>query len=173
MMNDLTQALGHEFKADEVEITSFEPVPAGEYAAIITGAEIKDTKSGKGLFFEYTIQGTSHDGRVIKECVNIVNASEKAQKIGLETLAKISMAVGINSAKDTSEFINKRLKIKLSVEAGVGTYINKYGEEKPRTAQNSVKGYYPINSQPVSAQTPAEQTPASPVTQESGTRPWA
>lgn len=151
-MNDLTAALGYQFDATQVEIADYSPVPEGEYVAMITGASLDDTKSGgKMLTFDFTIQGSAADGRVIKDRANIVNQNQTAEKIGKETLAKICKAIGIAQPRSTTEFPNKRLKIKVVVEQGSGTYVNKYGEEKPHSAQNVVKGYYPINGAPAQA----------------------
>lgn len=174
-MNDLSQALGYNFVADEVEISSYEPVPEGEYAVMITEAKLQATSTGgQMLVFDYTIQGSAHDGRVVTDRLNIVNKKEKTQKIALESLAKLSLAVGINSPKLIDEYVNKRLKIKVIVQEGK-PYVNSFGEEKPGNPQNSVRGYYPINSsgasvapkQPETTVAPAEQPSAAP------TRPWA
>lgn len=163
-MTDLTQALGFQFNANEVEIKNFEPVPAGEYLVSITGVELKDSqKKGKMLVFDFTVQTGANDGRVVVDRLNIVNASKDAERIALETLAKICKAVNIETPKNTNEFIGKRLKIKVDIEPGVGTYIDNFGQEKPCTAKNKIKGYYSFNG----GAAPVEQK------QESGeSAPW-
>lgn len=146
-MNNLTQAMGFQFNASEVEVTDYTPVPDGEYLASVTEAEITETSSGGTmLVFTMSILTGPHDGRTIKDRLNIVNKNATAQKIAHETLAKICNAVGIVTPSDTKEFIGKRLKIKVVVEQGVGTYVDKFGVEKPRSAQNVIKGYYPADS---------------------------
>ena len=45
------------FDANQVEPnTSFDPVPAGKYQAVITDTEMKPTKAGTGQYLELTFQ---------------------------------------------------------------------------------------------------------------------
>jgi hypothetical protein len=157
-MNNLSNVLGG-FNANEVEISSgYEPIPEGEYCAMITSVELKDSKSGGNfLEFDFTVQGTTHDGKVLKDRLNIVNSNETAQRIAKESLAKICLALGIATPKDTSDFQNKRLKIKVAVKPGVGTYFDKFGVEKPSQPQNEIKGYFPINSTAAQVQEQPQQ----------------
>ncbi len=170
-MGDLSNVLGG-FNANEVEISSgFEPIPEGEYIAVITSVELKDTRTGGNmLVFDFTVNGSSHDGRILKDRLNIVNSNPKAETIAKESLAKICTAVDINSPKDTGEFIGRKLKIKVGIQPGVGTYVNQYGEEKPSQAQNNVKGYYSLNS--ASAPAPAQTAPVESQQDEAPKRKW-
>lgn len=177
-MNNLSSVLGG-FDANEVEISSgFEPIPEGEYCAVISAVELKTTsKGGDMLEFDFTVQGSTHDGRVLKDRLNIVNANEVAERIGKENLAKICLAINLATPKDTNEFIGKRLKIKVTVKAGQGTYINKFGEEKPSQPQNEIKGYFPLNSAPAQVeQSPVQQEQVvqeAPQEAQAQARPWA
>ncbi|MGD9126460.1 MAG: DUF669 domain-containing protein, partial [Planctomycetia bacterium] len=43
------------FDANQVDpSTSFDPIPAGKYVAVITESEMKDTKSGVGQYLQLT-----------------------------------------------------------------------------------------------------------------------
>jgi hypothetical protein len=93
------------FDANQVEPTSFEPVPVGKYVAAITETEIKQTKAGNGKYIAFTLEILEGDykGRKVWGNLNIQNPSAKAQQIGLGQLSAICRACGKLNLSDTSE----------------------------------------------------------------------
>lgn len=181
-MGDLSNVMGGEFKPSEVPPSEYELLPAGEYPAVIASADLKvcESKSGHMIVLEFSILGGQYDGRKIIERLNIVNASEKAQLISRQQFAKLCDAVGLENVTDTNQVVGKRLKISLDIEKGVGTYINKYGEEKSTPDKNVIKRFLPLNSVAGPVSTPqteadsssdAEEIPFE--TGEPKSRPWA
>ena len=62
---------------------SFEPLPVGDYPAIVTSSEIKDTKAGDGQYIELTLQITDGEyaGRRIWERLNVHNKNKQTEDI--------------------------------------------------------------------------------------------
>lgn len=182
-MGDIQTALGQPFNPADAPPDEFELITVGEYVAVITETGFRDTSTGgKMLEVEFKLQTSSFEGRVLTERLNLVNKSEKAVTIAMQTLAKITTAAGMLSVKDSSELIGKRMKIKVDVKPGVGTYIDKLGTEKPSQDQNVIKGFYPLNAAPQAAQaitqpiaqgTPAQGPQDAPPAAEADSRPWA
>jgi hypothetical protein len=127
--------LGETFSAAELQPStlSYDLLPAGWYTAIITEAEVKDTKSGNGSYIKcrYDITGPSGQGRVVFSNFNIKNLSTKAEEIGRQQLGEMMRALGLASVSDTDELINGHLSIKIDVRPASGEY----------NAQNEVKGW--------------------------------
>lgn len=132
----------------------FEPVPAGEYKAIISSSELKPTSSGDGkrLALELQIIEGQYEGRKFFDGLNLVNKSEQAVQIAKGTLSAICRAVGKMTPKDSSELHNIPLIVKVSVEPR-----NDTGEPS-----NRVKGYKAVES---NGTPPLSQAPAK--------SPWA
>lgn len=163
-MDDLTQAIGYEFDPGSVEIRKYEPIPPGNYKAEISAFEVKPTRDGTGTLaeVEFTLTDSKFNGASLKTWINLKNKSEKATSIGIETLAKLSNAVGILKPKKSEEFIGKKLVIKIDVDPGGDTYTNKFGEVKVRGPQNTIKDYFPHNTNslpPQPANTGDDQIP--------------
>lgn len=114
--------LDQEYSVDTLpqSTNSFEPLPEGWYSATITGAEVKDTKTGDGKYIavKYAITGPTHQGRVVFGNLNIKNASTKAEEIGRSQLGEIMRAIGLAKVQDTDQLIGGNLGIKLSVRTG-------------------------------------------------------
>ena len=128
--------LGFTIKKEELpedEGGNYEPLPAGWYEVKITGAELKDTKSGSGQYIkiEYTVTGEKFTGRKIWGNLNIVNESEKAEEIGRKQLSSLMSATGIPTLTDTDELIGHDLSVKLKVREASGGY----------DASNDVSGF--------------------------------
>ena len=177
-MNDLANAMGGTFRASEVEIQDFTPVPEGEYAVSVTDAQLKGTsKGGTMLVLSHTIITGMNEGRVIIDRLNVnCPGSPKAEDIAKQSLAKICKAIGVDTLDSTNQLIGKRMKIRIGIQKGQGTYIDSMGNEKPSQDQNNVKGYYSLNGEtPAPIQQEAsEPTPEAQSAQASnGAPPWA
>ena len=47
---------GYNFNAEEIEPSSFDPIPAGWYKAIISASEMKPTRDSYGEYLSLTLQ---------------------------------------------------------------------------------------------------------------------
>lgn len=161
-----------DFNADDVPADEYELLPKGEYVALITDSEIKDTKSGKMLVLTFNICEGAKKGRILIERLNIINTSETAMKIARQQLAKICTALDKKTFKDTTELHNKRLKIVVDIEAGKGTYIAKDGTEKPRSDQNTIKAFLPMNAVTETSQQQATEGESTDLSPAKAAMPW-
>ena len=97
---------GLNFDANQVApTTDFEPIPAGKYLAVITGSEIKPTKSGNGSFLELTYQvlDGQYKGRLLWARLNLDNPNRQAVEISRGQLSTICRSVGVMKPNDSVE----------------------------------------------------------------------
>lgn len=150
-----------QFDSSKIEINnSFELIPAGDYVAVITDSEWKETKSKDGQYLSLKleiIEGVNK-GRVLFDNLNLDNKNEKAVQIAQQTLASICLATNKINVNDSAELHNIPLIIKVGVQPAQGAY-----EES-----NRIKGYKQ-NGNAV-AQSNSQPTAQKPAT---NTRPWA
>lgn len=146
--------LDQEFDATTVEITSYDPLPAGWYAAKITEVEIKETKAGNGQYIrvKYDITGPSHQGRAVYGNLNIKNPNPKAEEIGRQQLAELITSIGLTKVRDTDQLIGGELQIKLKVRQS-----EEYGDSNDVAGFKAISGSAPPA---VSASQPAQSTAA-------------
>lgn len=147
------------FNAAEVEpSTGFAPIPAGDYAAVITEDEMKETRNGKGRYLQFTfeiIEG-EYSGRKLWTRLNLENENMEAVKIARADLSAICRAVNVMQLQDTVQLHNLPLVISVRLKK------NKETEEM----QNEIKGYENRQSYAPNAQV---ATPAA----SNATPPWA
>lgn len=104
----------HGFDANEVEpVSSFEPLPAGKYAAAISDSEMKPTKAGTGNYLQLTFEVLDgpHKGRLLWARLNLDNPNATAVQIARAELSAICRAVGVMAPKDSVELHNLPLVI--------------------------------------------------------------
>lgn len=151
------------------ESRSSDPLPAGVYEVEITGADIKDTKSGNGtgLNVEYTVIGpAAHAKRKVWQFLNLRHTSAQAEQIGQSQLSSLCRALGIPKLDDSDQLFGAILRISLKVRAASGNYA----------ASNDVTGYEAMGTAPppaTRAAAPAARTPAPAVNPRSTVAPWA
>ena len=122
------------FNANDVEPKrGFEALPAGTYQAIVTGSQMKQTKSGTGKYLELTFQVTDAEfaGRLIWDRLNLVNQSAQAVEIAKEALGGICRAVGEMVLNDTYQLHNKPLSIRVIQKDGQNEIKDYLKVEKP------------------------------------------
>jgi len=123
------------FNAAEVDPNEgFSPIPASDYDVIITESELKNTKDGKGkrLALKLQILNGQYQNRILFDGLNLVNASEAAQKIGKGTLSSICRAVNVLTPNDGSDLHNIPLKATVKI-----------GKDQNGNPSNDVRGYKP------------------------------
>ena len=132
------------FNANDVEpADDFELIPVGDYKAMITESQFKDTTANpanKYLSIKLQIIDGKYKNRLLFDNLNLIRSgnSEKDQttvRIAQQRLSSICRAVGKMNIKDSGELHNKPLCITVGIQAATG----KYGES------NTIKAYKSIN----------------------------
>lgn len=127
------------FDASTVEpAADFTPIPVGDYVAIISESDLKDTKSGSGKFLQlkFQIVEGEYQGRIIFDNLNIMNSNDTAQKIAQQALAAICKAVGVLTPSDSSELHDKPMTIRVGIRPAKGDYAE----------SNNIKSYKPLGA---------------------------
>lgn len=110
----------------------FEPVPAGEYEAMVTDSEMKRTKDGMGQYLSLTmeVQSGQFQGRKIFENLNLYHSNPKTVDIAQRSLSALCHAIGVLKVADSQDLHNRPFTIKVAVKDDPG-----YG------LKNVIKGY--------------------------------
>ena len=122
------------FNALEIEpATSYEPIPADWYKAVITETEEKPTKAQTGSYLQLTIEVIEghYQGRRVFERLNLKNPNSVAVEIAQRSLSSICRSIGVNNPQNSEELMDKPLMIKVAVKPAQGEY----------GASNEIKGY--------------------------------
>ena len=77
---------------------TFEPLPRGDYTAMITDSVVKTTKAGNGELIALTIEiiDGSYSGRKIWDNLNVKNLNPTAQNIAQASLTKYFRSCGLD-----------------------------------------------------------------------------
>ena len=144
----------YNFNAEEVEpSSSFDPIPAGWYTAIISNSEMKATRDGYGEYLSLTLQiiEGQHENRLVFARLNLKNANDKAVDIARKDLAAICRAVGVMSPQGSEQLHDIPLMIKVKVRPASGDY----------EASNDIGGYKAVEGANLTP-APKTQTPVTP-----------
>lgn len=93
----------------------FEPLPAGQYLACITGSQMKDTKRRDGRYLELEIEIIDGQckGRKVWDRLNLENKNQEAVAIAQGRLSAICHAVNVMEAQDSSQLHNIPMLVKV------------------------------------------------------------
>jgi hypothetical protein len=156
-----------EIYTDEPE-QSFEPVPNGDYIAVISDSEktVKDDGARERLNLVWEIIDGNFKEKKIFEGLNIVNPSDKAQIISRRSLSEITRIAGINphDLVDSAQLHNIPMKIRVvAIDKNDG-----YG------MKNEVKRHFPATGEaPKQAQAGATtQSPPAAASKGAKKHPW-
>jgi len=143
------------FDASQVEPTSFDPLPAGKYLAVITESEMRPTKKGAGQFLNLTFEIVEGEyrGRKVWARLNLKNPNPQAEQIARGQLSAICRAVGVMAPKDSLELHNLPLVVTVKVKK----------REDTGDLQNEISGY--AKKESAAAAPPSQQAASS-------TPPW-
>lgn len=122
------------FNAEEVEPQrGFDPIPNGEYFAVITESEEKENakKTGSYVKFTFEILEGEFKGRKLWVNLNLNNPNAQAVDIARQELSSICRAVGVMRPNDSSDLHDIPMLIKVKVVKRADT-----GE-----LQNEIAGY--------------------------------
>lgn len=138
---------------------SFEPLPKGEYEAMITDSVIKPTKAGDGHYIELTIQVISgeHSGRRLWERLNVSNPNKAAEEIANKALGELCLAVGVPDMEDTEQLHDQPFIVRVDID-------------KKDPTRNRIWGYQAIDGLPNVNKAPAK--PAAAAAPAKSARPW-
>lgn len=107
------------FNAEQVDPNfSFDPIPAGDYLAIIIASERKKNRANTAELLELTFQVVDgpYKGRQLRTWLNLYHPNETAQKIAQAELSAICRAVGVLRPKDSAELHNLPLVVTVKVK---------------------------------------------------------
>ena len=120
------------------EEQSFDPMPAGIYSAIISGAEMKTPQSGKAdyLSLEYTIAEGEFKDRKVWDSLSINSDNVKASNIAKSRLKAVAIAtcIDLKTFSDPEMLLNRLLNITVGVQAAKDNF----------GAKNTVKKVEPL-----------------------------
>jgi len=149
------------FNALEIEpATSYEPIPADWYKAVITETEEKPTKAQTGSYLQLTIEVIEghHQGRRVFERLNLKNPKPVAVEIAQRSLSSICRSIGVNNPQNSEELMDKPLMIKVAVKPAQGEY----------GASNEIKGYDAVGGNVTAMSAPVAATASA----GASTPPW-
>jgi hypothetical protein len=148
---------------ENVKPTTYEPVPAGVYEAVIMESELAPTSKGDGIVLKTThviFNDPDFEGREIRTYFNIKNPNEKAEQIGRGNLSSLGRAVGFLGIPPNHEDLhNKKHFIKVALQEGKG--LNpKTGE--PYGPSSVIKKFMSFDATKKPTKTASAPTVASP-----------
>lgn len=156
--------LRNAFDSSQVEPSSpMDPIPAGDYAMIISESEMKATKNGNGEYLQLVCQviDGEYKGRKVWERLNLYNPNATAVSIAEATLSAICRAVGVVHCQDSEDLHDKPF-------VGSVKFVPESGQYK---AKNEMAGYAPLaGAAPKPAAKPAAS--ASAPKADDSTPPW-
>lgn len=135
--------LGFSFNADEVDTSSYELIPDGDYKAIIVETEKKTNKMGDGAYLACTFEivDVVCNGRKLWVNLNLWHAKEDVRGYAEKDLAAICKAVGVTKdLRDSSQLENIPLTITIKTKprkdnGELENKIMKYSPSGPQAAQ--------------------------------------
>lgn len=107
------------FNANEVEpVNEFEPLPEGNYIAVVAASEFKESKKQTGQYLELQFQVIEgeYKGRQVWARLCLYHPKELTAKIANNHLADICRAVGVTTPRDSAELHNLPLEITVKVK---------------------------------------------------------
>jgi hypothetical protein len=117
------------FNAHEVEpTTSFDPIPADKYVAMIVESEVKPTKTGNGSYLQFTFQIMEgpYKGRLLWTRLNLDHPNQQTVTIARSELSAICRAIGVMTPNDSVELHNLPLvlTVKCKTRKDTGEIVN-------------------------------------------------
>ena len=93
---------------ENIELSSFEPVPPGQYVVINRAASLETTTNGNGNYvkIDHEIVEGQYAGRHIFNNINFKNPNPTAVNIGKQRLKELTLALGIHALTDTDQLIS-------------------------------------------------------------------
>ena len=117
----------------EAPKSDYDPLPKGEYMAIVTESQMKITKAGTGEYLALSMQiiEGKHSGRKIWENLNLHNPNEVAETIARANLKAISEACGFAELDDTDQLNDIPFILVLDIDRKDSTRNRVMGYKRP------------------------------------------
>lgn len=143
------------FDASRIEpSTTFEPLPAGKYLAMVTASEMKLNKAGTGSYLElvFTILEGEYKDRKLWARYNLDHPNEVVTKIAMADLSALCRAVGVLTPRDSVELHNLPLVVTVACKKrdDTGDIVNVIKRYERREVANT----RPQQATPSQATTP-------------------
>lgn len=147
--------LDQSYDAESLPKSTFDPVPAGRYEAVIHSASVENTKSG-GQMLKYRLDLMAPaQGRVVFGTVTLKNANPKAVEIGKQQLGDLIRAAGIPRLTDTDQLVGCRVLARIGIEKS-----EEYGDRNKVNGIQAIAGTNPMPSfGGASVETPKQEAP--------------
>ena len=126
------------FNAASVEPSvDYQPIPAGNYKAIISSSSIEPAKTGNGtnLVLEFKVIEGNHKNRSMKVWLCVQHPSQQTQEIAQRNFSAICHAVGQIQCTSTEQLHGKPLLIRVAIEPD---------NRDPERMQNRIRAYMPL-----------------------------
>lgn len=109
-------------------------IATGEQVLTVTGAELKETRAGTGLYIK--VEFTAANNQKHWENYNIKNPNQVAEKIGKSQLKNFLLAAGYQGTKidDVNKFLGLKVLAKIKVTPDTG-----YGEGRAISSYKKVQ----------------------------------
>lgn len=111
----------------------YEPIPEGEYNAVVDSLKIENTDNGSMAKVCYKIKGPTHANRLVFDNCWLTHKNPKANQVGKSKLHKLATVLGLNpetSGKD--DYPGLPVNIVLNIE---GKYNNVKTVKKHEAAE--------------------------------------
>ena len=166
------------FDANNVEpVPSFDPIPAGQYVAMIVASEEKTSQKGfRYVVLEFEILDGQYKGRKIWVNLNLYHTDPDAVKFARAELAAICKAIGVLKPQDSVQLHNlpMLINVKCANRKDTGELQNKIKSYASRSA--APHGAFPQGQFPQAQPgTPIPQAPVAgtvPQTAPASPPPW-
>lgn len=96
----------------------YRALPNGDYAMVIEGEALKETKDRRGAYLELKLrplQGEFKE-KVIYDRLNLKNDNPQAEEIGKSRLSAICHAIDVLLLNDTNQLLGKHLMVTIRIE---------------------------------------------------------
>lgn len=158
--------LGGVFDATKIQPDAGrEPIPSGEYPAMIVDSDMRKTKDGSGQYLElvHEIIDGPFKGRKLWARLNLVNSNQQTASIAQAQLSAIAHATGVLTFTDSQQLHNRPMLVRVE--------FVRAAPPKRTSDSNEVRGWKSLGSAPTApppAAVAANQAPAT-----ASAPPWA
>ncbi|MCR5347158.1 MAG: DUF669 domain-containing protein [Fretibacterium sp.] len=159
----LSQDFLKSFKS--AEAGSPDLLPEGDYTVRVSGADVRQAKSGRGQYIhvQFDVLGPKFQGRRLFTCLNIVHDNQEAARIGQQQLRSLLLAGGmgpeqIRRFSDTDQLIGLTCSVRVEIEEGQDPYGPRNRVRGFRKTEDPQPGA-PDTPRSVGAFAPAEDKP--------------
>jgi len=151
------------YKVGDEQEMSFDPIPSGDYYAVIENSEYVTNKKETGMILNLTWQviDGKFKGRKVFESLNLEHKNQQAQQIARGAMNAICTATGISNLKDSSQLHNIPMMITVGIQTDkTGMYPDKNNIKKHKAIE---KGQAPAQQSAVETGTPANGAGPGPI----------